>query len=316
MAEKQTVERFLAHWLDIRRHNTKPQTWLRYEIAIRVHLLPALGRIKLSRLTAQQVEQLLAAKLDSDLSPTSVVLIHTVLRTALNHALRQGLVARNVATLVRAPRPAKTEMQVLSAEQVQALFQAAKGDRLEALYVLAVATGMRSSELLGLQWEDLHLDDAWLQVQHQIGFTKGSGWYLDTPKTKGSRRRIDLPPMAVEALRTHRTRQLEERLMMGPAWEEHGFVFPNEIGEPIRGTALLANRFRPLLKRAGLPAIRLHDLRHTAATMLLEANTPTKVVAEMLGHANVGITSDRYQHVTVSMQQQAAMTMQRLLAGN
>jgi integrase len=314
LEEKQTLEHFLAHWLEARRYNLKPGTWRRYEEVARLHLSPTLGHVLLARLTAQQVEHLLAAKLATDLSPTTVAHIHTLLRTALNHALRLGLVARNVATLVQPPRRAHPEMQVLDPAQVQTLFHAARGDRLEALYILAVSTGMRLGELLGLRWEDIDLNTGRLQIQQVLRFDQQGQWHLSTPKTPKSRRRIELPPTTREALLRHRAHQLEERQALGAAWVDHQLVFTRPDGEPLRGTHVLEREFRPLLEEASLPPIRLHDLRHTAATLLLLQNVPVKVVSAMLGHSSVAITLDRYSHVLPSMQRDAAAAMERLLA--
>ena len=158
----------------------------------------------------------------------------------------------------------------------------------------------------------MDLDAARLQITNTLHFARG-GWRLGTPKTAQSRRRVDLAPMAAEALRAHRTRQLEERLLVGPDWADHDFVFTRGDGEPLRATHLLDQAFRPLLARADLPRLRFHDLRHTAATLLLLANVPAKVVSELLGHSNVGITLGLYSHVLPSMQRDAAAAMERML---
>ena len=310
--ERQTVGQYLAAWLETIRPTVKPRTHQRYELAVRVHLIPALGGVRLARLSAQQVQGLYAAKLTAGLAPATVAHLHAVLHRALRAAERLTLVARNVAELVSAPRPQEHEMHVLTFEQAQQFLEAARGDPLEALYALALTTGMRQGELLALQWEDVDLDGRVIHVRHTLQHGSAGTWTLGTPKTAKSRREVELNPSTVEALRAHRTAQLEARLAAGPLWQDHGLVFTRGDGEPMRGTHLLQRHFHPFLKRAGLPMIRFHDLRHTAATQLLLLGINSKVVQERLGHSNVGITLDRYSHVLPGMQRDAALAMERL----
>jgi len=223
------------------------------------------------------------------------------------------LVPRNVADLVTPPRSTAREHRVLNQEHAQTLLLAAREDRLEALYTLALTTGMRLGELLALGWEDVDLDAATLQVRQTLYHDKAGVWRLDTPKTDYSRRRNDLGRVTVEALRRHRARQAAERLAVGEAWADHGFVFTRGDGAPLRGPHVLERHFLPPLKRAGLPPMRFHDLRHTAATLMLLGDVRAKVVSEMLGHSNVAITLGLYSHVTPTMQKDAAATMDRLL---
>ncbi|HEU5348749.1 MAG TPA: site-specific integrase [Ktedonobacterales bacterium] len=243
---------------------------------------------------------------------TSVHHLHVVLHRAFDAALRLGVVQRSVLDMVEVPRMRHHEMKTLSEEQAQDLLAVAQGERPEALYMLALATGMRQGELLALRRRDVDLDGATLQVRASVHYTKG-GYVFDEPKTKYSRRRIALSQVAVEALREHRTRQLPERLALGPAWEDLDLVFPNTVGKPIDGVNLLPRNFHPLLERAGLPRMRFHDLRHTAATLLLGRGINPKVVSEMLGHSHVSVTLGIYSHVMPQMQQQAADAMDQAL---
>lgn len=183
---------------------------------------------------------------------------------------------------------------------------------LEALDVLALTTGMRQGELLALVWEDVDLEIGVIHVRHTLQHGSAGAWTLESPKTAKSRREVELNPSTVEALQAHRTAQLEARLAAGPLWHDHGLVFTRGDGEPMRGTHLLQRHFHPFLRRAGLPLIRFHDLRHTAATQLLLQGINSKVVQERLGHSNVGITLDRYSHVLPGMQREAALAMERL----
>ena len=199
-------------------------------------------------------------------------------------------------------------------EEARTLLAVAQGDRWEALYVLALHTGMRQGELLALRWRDVDLARGTLQVRATLQRTKEDGYTLTAPKTKHSQRRIKLGTAAVEALSAHRARQAEERLALGAIWDgTHDLVFPNTLGKPMDGIHLLRREFLPLLERAGLPRIRFHDLRHTAATLLLGRGVNPKIVSEMLGHASISITLDIYSHVLPDMQDQAAAAMDAAL---
>jgi integrase len=266
----------------------------------------------LSRLTPQQVQQLYAQKLSAGLSPTTVAHLHAVLHRALGAALRLGLVQRNVTELVDAPHVSPPEMQVLTPEQARIFLQAASTDRLEALYVLAITSGMRLGELLAVKWRDVDLDRGSLQVRATLQHTD-EGYNFFQPKTKRSRRHVTLTRGAVEALRRHRARQAEERLLAGAGWKDLGLIFTNTAGGPLHKSNLHFRSFKPLLQAAGLPPIRFHDLRHTAATLLFLQGVHPKVVSEMLGHASVSITLDLYSHVLPNMQRDASDALDRLL---
>ncbi len=310
----QTVAVYFTNWLDTIQPTVKPRTLRRYGVAIHNHLISAVGKVRLVKLSAQQLQSLYAAKQAGGLSPATVAHLHAVIHRGLEAALRLGLVARNVADLVTPPRAREREMQVLTPEQARQLLTTARDsqDRLEAIYVLALTSGMRLGELLALQWADVNLDTSVAQVKHTLSHDKGGVWLLGTPKTAKSKRRIKLTNAAVDALRAHRVRQLSERLALGEALADHDFIFTRADGEPLRGTHVQQRNFVALLKRAGLPIIRFHDLRHTAATLLLLQGINPKVVSELLGHSQVGITLGLYSHVLPDMQQDAANAMDRL----
>jgi integrase len=219
-----------------------------------------------------------------------------------------------VVALARPPRKAHVEVVALTVEEARALLAAAAGNRLEVLFTLALKTGMRRGELLALRWEDVDLDKGVLQVRGTLRRTR-AGLRIGTPKTAASRRRVVLSPSSVAALRRHLARQVEERRAAGGLWQDHGLVFPNTLGRPMEPRCLLSDVYRPLLERAGLPPITFHALRHTAATLLLAEGEHPKVVQELLGHAQVSITLDRYSHMTPRLMSNAAALMDRLLDG-
>jgi len=312
-----TVEQYLSSWFEGHRNRIRPATAAAYETLLRNHIYTTIGRLPLSRLEVHHLESMYARKVEEGLAPATVRQIHAIVRKALDRAAVVGTVTRNVGALAKPPRVPKHEIEPLSAAQASALLNAASGERLQALYVLSLTTGMRIGEVLGLRWADVDLEAGNLQVRHTLRHhRKGGGWALGEPKSARSRRRIRLSSVAVAALRSHRARQAEERLALGPAWENHDFVFADQKGTPIRVNNLRRRSFAGLLNKAELPpSTRLHDLRHTAATLLLLQNVHIKVVSELLGHASTSFTMDRYAHVLPPMQETAANAMDALLGG-
>ncbi|MBI4491737.1 MAG: site-specific integrase [Chloroflexi bacterium] len=312
-SERQTVGQFLERWLeDSAKPNVRPRTFTRYHDLLTLHAIPTLGKRPLAKLSAQDLQALYGQKLDQ-LAARTVGHLHRVLHCALRDALRWGLVARNVCDAVQPPKVARPEMQVLAPEQARQLLAAADGEPLEALYVLAVTAGLRQGELFGLKWQDLDLEAGRLQVRRTLGRVRKQGFLESEPKSARSRRSITLTPLAIGALRHHRARQLEQRLAVGSAWEDRGLVFCNAVGRPLEPSNLLRRSWRPLLKKAGLPRIRFHDLRHTAATLLLAQGVHPKIVQEMLGHSTISLTLDTYSHLLPNLQDEAAAKMQAIL---
>jgi len=312
--DRQTVGEYLTSWIERYRQRRRYSSYARYERVIRLHLLPALGKLTLSKLTAQQVETFYARKLRDGDAPSAVRFCHKVLRAALSDAVRLGLVHRNVASLSKQPRARTRKMAVYNEEQARTLLDAARTDPLDALIALALSTGMREGELLALKWQDVDLDRATLLVHANLIWTP-EGRIFEEAKTEHSRRRIAMTQTAVDALRRHRSRQAEDRLRLGEAWTDLGLVFPNAIGAPHDATYLTQHKYRRLVRTAGLPFIRFHDLRHTTATLLLARGVNVKVVSEMLGRSNIAITLGIYGHVLPHMQQQAAAVMDAVLQG-
>jgi integrase len=313
-ADNLRVGEYLERWLvDSVLDTVRPTTYERYEQLVRIHLRPALGGMKLKNLTPVHVRGLYREKLEAGLSARTVQYIHVTLHKALKQAVQDGLIPRNATEAVKAPQVRREEIRPLSAEQVKMLLETACGDRLEALFVLAIHTGLRQGELLGLKWEDVDLESCALRVRRTLATAKG-GSILMAPKTKGSRRSVKLTQGAVDVLRSHLQRQLQEIDKAGALWRENGLVFASEIGEPLNRHHLTSRHFKGLLKRAGLPEIRFHDLRHTCATLLLSKNVNPKIVSEMLGHASIAITLDTYSHVLPNMRDQAAAAMEDALS--
>ncbi len=319
--DRLTVAEYLDDWLTGASRSLRPSTASTYERHIRLHILPTLGRLPVARLRPEQLDRLYAGLLAKGLSRTSVQHIHAILRRSLSQATRRGVIARNPTDLVDPPGRDHPEMQVLSVDQARALLATAKTGRhadLEALYVLALTTGMRRGELLALRWADVDVIKRTLTVTGTLQRVKHSDGTSTLeraqPKTKTSMRQIPLTAAAVDALKRHAQRQGQQRAVAGSEWTDTGLVFTNERGGAVEPRNLLSRSFAPLLAEAGIPHVRFHDLRHTAATLMAAQGVHTKVVSEMLGHASIGITLDLYSHVTPSMGQQAVAAMEGLFA--
>ena len=311
--DHETLEAYLWRWIyEVLRGTVKQSTFENYTYIARLHIIPELGRVRLRALKSRDVRRHYREKLDAGLSPRTVQIIHTVLRKALQQAVRDDVLPRNICDAVTAPRQRKKEMQPLTPEQAKRLLENVREDRLRALYVLAITAGLREGELLGLRWDDVDLERKLLQVRRQLTRTR-DGLSFTAPK-RGKARVVRLTDIAIAALKAHREAQNEERARAGSLWEETSLVFTSSIGTPVDVGNLTYRSFRPLLKSADLPRIRFHDLRHTCATLLLSKGTHPKIVQEMLGHANISMTMDTYSHVLPDMQEKAVSAMDDALS--
>lgn len=308
-----TVGEYLDRWLADVRDTVRTSTHEGYEYAVGPHIKPALGRVKLKDLNPSQIRWFYRDRLDSGLAPATVHKQHVVLHKALKAAVADGLIPRNAAAGLKLPRITRKEIDPLDPEQARNLLKAARGDRLEALYVLALNTGMRQGELLALKWEDVDLERSLVRVRRTLT-RSDKGFVLGEPKTKKSRRTIRLTPGAVQALRAHLSRQLEEMERAESLYEPGGLIFATEMGTIINPSNLRNRSLKPLLRRAELRPIRFHDLRHTCATLLLGKDINPKIVSEMLGHASVRITLEIYSHLLPDMQEKAAKALEDVLS--
>jgi len=307
--ETLTVAAYLESWLAGKRQTLTMESARRYEGRLG-RLLPHIGKLKLARLQPADLRKAYAA-IGAEVSSTTVQLSHGVLHTALKDAEREGLTGRNVAGLVTPPRRDTKEYRSLRPDDARALLAAAKGDPLEAFYTLAITTGLRLGELQALQWGDVDMVRRRLQVRRTLA-VDGKPVFSATTAKKNHNRTVWLSDGAATALEAHRDHQERQRLHAGDAWAEHGLVFTSGTGNPLDGRNLRGRTFPKLLAKAGLPAMRIHDLRHSAASMLLAEGVPVKVVSEMLGHADVSTTLRIYAHVLEGAQEQDANYMDRL----
>jgi integrase len=313
-ATKQSVSEYMTRWLeDFAKANLASRTYHNYKLQIREHIVPAFGKMKLSKLDTPNIQAFYTAKLQDGLKPASIRYIHAVLRCALEKAVDLRLITRNPAANARPPKIKQEEITPLDVEQARDLLKAAKGDRFECLYVLSLMCGLRMGESLGLRWPDVDLEAGNLRIHRQLQrIREGGGLVFSEPKN-ASRRTIDLPQRAIEALISHRKRQLEQQLRAGAKWQDDDLVFTTTIGTAVDAQNVVNRHFKPMLRRAGLPDIRWHDLRHTCATLLLSRGTHPTYVQKLLGHASVQLTLDRYSHWMPSMGKHTASAMEEAL---
>lgn len=310
-SERLTVGAHLEHWLvNVLPLSVRPSTASNYATIARTHLIPTLGAKKLARLTPDDVEELPGQKHEAGLSPNTVRLIRAVLRRALRHAERQGKVSRNVAALVDGVRVPKPQKRALALDEAQRLLATAQADRLGALYATLLELGLRLGEALGLRWDDVDLEGGALTITRRLD---RSGSTAET-KTQGSRRTLHLSTGLVAALRAHAARQGDDMLRAGQLWQETGYVFTSEIGTPL-DHANLRRRFAKLCATAGVGKITPHELRHSAASLLLAQGVPLHVVSEVLGHSSIRETKDTYGHLVTEDSKRAAKAMGEALYG-
>ena len=305
---------YFEEWLEqSARPRVAPKTLQDYRALVDRHVLPALGTFRLSQITAFDVQRLYNGLVDGGLSARTVRYIHSVIHSALEQAVRRGLLARNVAKLVDLPRQERREMQVLTPEQVPAFLTTAREDRWGPLWELLLTTGMRPAEALGLKWTDVQ--DGEIVVQRSLVRLSDGSWHLKEPKTPRARRTIPISEGLARTLRTHRAVQASEQLEAGPTYKSHELVFATSNGSPLDWRVTARRHFTPILNRAQLPKIRPYDLRHTCATHLLALGVNPKVVSELLGHASIVQTLDTYTHVLPPMQRDAVSRLEDLYAG-
>jgi len=314
-ADQITVGDYLLRWLeDSVRPRLRPKTYRGYEQLVRLHLVPELGRLKLSKLTPMRVQRLINAKLESGLSKRTVQYMRAVLRAALAQAVRWRLLSSNAAGLTEGPTVRRRPVPALTPADAKVLLEAMAGHRLETLVVVALGLGLRQGEALGLRWDDVDLDRAEVHVRRALQRLKGRGHVDVELKTELSRRSLALPPVVLDALRTHRKRQDAQRSRAGESWTNTGYVFTTATGGPLDGSNV-THDFQRALAKAGLPRMRFYDLRHGCASLLLAQGVHPRVVMETLGHSAISLTMNTYSHVSSALQREAANRIDAALRG-
>jgi integrase len=306
-ARMESVEAYLRRWLVAIEPSLRPSTFRAYELCLsRISRL--IGRTKLQALEPPTLQGAYATLLRRGLSPSTVRQTHVVLHGALRQAVRWNLLVRNPTDAVSPPRVPRHEMATLTEDEVRRLFEVTRGDRLHPLWVLLATTGLRSGEALGLKWSDVDLDTGTLTITRALQYQRGRGYVFVEPKTSRSRRSVPLPAGTVQVLIAHRRRQAEERILAGPDWRALDLVFCRSLGQPLDRSEL-STRLHKITDAAGLPRVRVHDLRHTAATHLLTKKVHPKIVQDLLGHSTITLTLDTYSHVIPSLTREASRHM-------
>jgi integrase len=308
---------YLENWLETAKKPpiVRVSTYDKYKWYLKKYINPALGHIRLRALSPQHVQSFYSQKLEEGLSPGTVRNFHLLLHSAMKNAVKWNLVSRNVVALVTRPSEGHHEAQVLTIEQARNLIETAKQHKVWSLLVVALSTGMRRGELLALRWDDVDFQVGKLFVRHAVSKLNGRGYVEHEPKTKKGRRTIVLPSSVVDVLREHREYVEQVRCDAGDSWLDLGLVFPNTRGNFIE-LAKLWHMLDKVVKQAGLPHMRFHDLRHSAATIMLAMGIHPKVVQEILGHSSISITMDLYSHVLPSVQHEAAGKVDDVLRGS
>jgi integrase len=308
--ERLTIGTWLDRWLvDVAAPSVRPSTLRTYQDAVRLHIRPALGRRRLRDLQPADIRRFELAMIQNGLRPSTVGRIHAALRSALSAAERDGLLARNPGKLVSPPHVARAERHPFTPDEAQRFIESCKGAQLGALFVVCLTAGLREGEALALHWRHVDLERGRLAVQ----FSLGRGGTLHEPKTVKSRRTLPLLAVAVEALKAHHARQLEERLRAGERWEDNDLVFATLAGKPL-GARNVIRTFHRHLDKHGYRHQRIHDLRHACASLLAASGVPLRTVSEILGHSSYQLTADLYEHVYETVTDQAVQRLEALLA--
>jgi len=309
------LDEFLEDWLETVAASKSKGTHTTYSSTVRRRIVPYIGSIKLMDLRPDQIQRFYQYLHKEGCSNHAIYVVHKTLRVALNHALKLGLVGRNPCSSTTPPKPIKTEMKFYDNYQAKVLLDTAKeiGDRFFPLYYLAIHTGMRQAELIGLKWKDIEWNLKILHVKRQVRHFKGGSYTFTDLKSRSGNRTIILGKQALGILREQQREQLKTRKSVGDNWVELNLVFPSNVGTPLTGSNI-RRAFRKLLEASDLPKIRFHDLRHTAASLMLNHGIPVLIVSKRLGHSKPSITIDVYGHLIPSKQEEAAQLMDNLIS--
>ena len=307
-----TLKRFLIDWLEIHNSRLKPKSGQRYVQVARDYIFPYLGKSRLQELRVKHIEGLYQILLQKGVSVRNVRYVHSLLHRSFSDAVKRGMVSLNAAHGARQPKMTHKEMMILDENQIMQVFIVVQGTRNESLYHLAIKTGMRMGELLGLKWSDLEWSKGTIRVQRQVQRVTGQGMVFMAPKTKAGRRTIALGNDTLRILREHRNNQQFEEQLAGKQWQENDLILPSSVGSPQSPSNLLKS-FKSILKLSGLPIIRFHDLRHTAASIMLNQGVPPFVVSKILGHSKPSTTMDIYGHLIPVMHEGIGNLMDELL---
>lgn len=304
-SSKLTLGDWVSKWLKTYKKPVLAQTTYElYQTVLKVHILPDLGKISLNKLQTITLQNFYNEKLSLQLSASYVHQMHVIIHCALNQAIKEGLLFRNVAIAANSPKILKKEMEILTEKQLKHFMEHVKSDPMATAIILAVGTGLRRGELLGLKWKDLNFETGNLSVRRQLLCVKGGTKFEDYTKNKKSRN-IHIPSNVLEKLKAHKEKQNEYKQILGEAYQNSDLIFCNKNGTSVDPGNFSA-RFKQLLKNTDIPKIRPHGLRHSHASLLLAKDVHPKIVQERLGHSSISITLDQYSHLVPGLQKAAA----------
>jgi integrase len=307
-----TLERYAAQWLGGKGLSRKPSTVDNYRRDMERFILPALGKLRLQNIQPAHIRQLYLRMQAEGRGARTIQLVHITLHCALAQAVKEGLIGRNPLDAVERPKVETQQFQIFTEEQARQFLIAAAGSKYEAVFYLALTTGMRKGELLGLMWTDLDWDKGVLLIQRQLQQAGSTSAVLAPPKTRAGRRAIKLGHGALAQLDAHRKRQEMAKAFAGEKWQESGLIFTSGIGTFL-DQSKISREFKRILEKAGLPNIRFHDLRHTSISFLLDMNTPVNTVQIRAGHSKASVTMDIYGHAMARSQEEAAERIEELV---
>lgn len=305
---------YLEKWLEeIAKPRLRQNTFDSYSWIVKKYIKEKLGRIKLSDLQAVQIQKLYTELQKKGLAPKTIRYVHTILSSALKQAVKWKMFIQNPCDLCELPRLVKKEMKCFTPDEAKRFLEASKTSKWFVLFLLIIESGMRPEEYFGLQWKDIDFEQSYLSVRRVVIEGKKGGFYFAETKTKKSRRKIPVSSSVITALKAHKHKQLEARFKLGADYQNLDLVFASEVGTPLMRKNFSDRHFKPLLKKANLPSIRLYDLRHTTATLLLSESVNPKIVQERLGHSSIVLTLDTYSHVLPTMQEDATAKLEMML---
>jgi integrase len=306
------LESFISSWLNGKKLSRRERTVFQYRKIAENYILPRLGKMRIQDIRPVHIQRMYSTFKESGTGARTLQLVHTVLHDAFNQAVRQGVLLHNPADAVERPRWEHKEFKIFTEDEVRQFLLATAGHRHEALFYLALTTGMREGELLGLKWSDLDWGKGVLNIQRQLQRIERKGLFFVPPKTKAGRRQIKLGQGMLDRLAEHRKRQDREREEAGSQWQENDLIFPSSIGTPFEGHRIW-DEFKELLMKAGLPDMRFHDLRHTALSLLMDMGIAVTTVQQRAGHSKASVTTDIYGHSMSRSQEKAAEQIEELI---
>ena len=310
--DNRNYSQFLEDWLVSIKSSLRNTTWTQYQRYVITQIIPDLGNIPLKELRPGKIQTFYNTKIKAGIGARTIQVMHVVIHSSLSQAIKLGLLEKNPDEATTPPKVIYREMSFYDEAQVARLLIAAKGDRNEALYYIALYTGMRQAELLGLRWSDVDWQRKTIRVQRQLRRDFRLGELFTSPKSKAGNRTILLGSNGIAKLQEHWQLQYQERVFAGDRWQDYGLIFPSSIGTPMDHSNLVKN-FKRVIASAGLPVIRFHDLRHSSASLMLNHGVPPIIASRRLGHSRVSITLDTYGHLIPELQSEAADLMDELI---